>query len=91
MFIKLGCRVFEGGIFCGYFKRDVHHVKRIHSHPACAISLFEQSSSWQHHIPVENPDVIQAEKSAFKNSVSIGIFSICPPGKIDNEFLKNTF
>ncbi len=40
---------------------------------------------------VKHTDIIQAKKTAFKYIVAISIFPVDPPGKIDEQFLKDSF
>ena len=40
---------------------------------------------------VEYSDIIQSQKTSFKNVITVWIFSIDPPGKIDEQFMKYFF
>src|SRR5579863_7752956 len=40
---------------------------------------------------VENPDVVQAEKTALKNVHAVGVFAIHPPCEIEQEFVEDFF
>jgi hypothetical protein len=53
--------------------------------------LFKYSSIRKWCIPVEEPDIIHAKESTFKNIVALLIFSVYPPGKVQEEFGKNGF
>ena len=42
-------------------------------------------------VAVENADVVESEKSAFKNIIAFGVFAVYPPRKIKQKFVKNPF
>ena len=75
----------------GNFQRHIHHIQRIHSHPAGAIGLLQLSAFCKVMAPVEHTNIIKPQKAAFKNIITAPILSIDPPGKIDKQFLKHPF
>ena len=42
-------------------------------------------------VPIEDADVVEAEKTALENIVALGIFTIHPPGESDEQFVENCF
>ena len=52
-------------------------------------SRIDPSGKWC--IPVEQPDIIHSQKSAFKNIISLLVFPVYPPGKIQEQFQENGF
>src|SRR6476620_5347891 len=87
MFIKFGAAIFKGVIENGNFERHIHHVQSIHSHPAGAIRLFQKNATGCA-APVKDPYIIETQKTTFKNIIAIDIFPVCPPRKIQHEFLE---
>jgi len=91
MFKKFGGGIFKSNIMFGNFQRHVHHVQCIHAHPAGAIRLLQLHFARGVVAAVKHADIIQAQKSPFKNIVAVTVFPVYPPGKIDEQFLKNPF
>ncbi len=91
MLEELAGDVFVGAVVAGQFERDRQHIQAVHTHPAGRIRLFDVAAGRQRRAPVENPDVIEAEKPALKDVLALGVFAIHPPGKIQQQFVKNAF
>src|SRR5262249_20445621 len=72
-------------------ERDSKHPQTIGGHPACSIRLIDSSAGGERCASIENTDIIETKKPSLKNIFAIGIFSIDPPGKIQQEFVKNSF
>src|SRR5665647_1071962 len=70
------------------FQCHIHHIKRIHSHPACPVSLFEVMATRHLNTTVKNSNVIEPEKPSLENIIATGILPVDPPGKIDNKLMK---
>src|ERR1700693_2621805 len=83
--------VFVSAIFLGKFEGDGQHVEAIHAHPAGAIGLLEMAAGGERRGAVENPYIVQAQKAALKNIGTVGIFSIHPPGEIQEQLMENFF
>src|SRR4030095_7092948 len=64
-------------------KRDLKHCLREESHPRCAISLLEIAAGRKRRAAIEDTDVVEAEKSTFKNVTPIAVLAIYPPRKIE--------
>src|ERR1700758_4525026 len=86
----------RGGILIGVIvlrelQRKPHQVQAVHGHPACAIGLINITTGGQWSAPVENSDIIQAEKSTLQDVESGDVFSVYPPGKIEKQLMEDTF
>src|SRR5665213_3337041 len=87
MFKKFSGRVFKSIIYHSDLQCHVHHIKRIHSHPACSVSLLQPVVSGHFNTSVKYADIIQSQKSSLKDIVATGIFPVDPPGKIDDKLM----
>src|SRR5438876_4564025 len=83
--------IFVGGIFLREFERDREHVEAIHTHPACAVGLFEMATGWERRGAVEDSDVVETKKAALENVGALRIFAIDPPGEVEKQLVKNLF
>src|SRR5256885_11831544 len=83
--------VLISGIVFRKFERDGQHVQAIHSHPTRAIRLFEMPAGWKRSGTVKDSNIVEPEKSTLKNVCSVWVFSIHPPGEVQEQFVKNFF
>src|SRR5258708_16916695 len=88
---ELAGDIFVCGVFFRQFQRNGQHVQAVHSHPACAVGLLEVTSRRQGRRAVKDTNVIESQESALKNIRSAGILTIDPPGKIQEQLVKNFF
>src|SRR4030095_6090908 len=91
VFKKFSPHVLERLIMNSNFKSYIHHIESISAHPACAVGLLQLHTTLGMKTSVKDSNVIQSQKSAFKNIIAIYVFSIDPPSKIDQQFLKYLF
>ena len=85
---------FTGEIFVrrvsfGEQKCGGEHAFRIGGHPACAIGLAQKISRGQL-FPIEDADVVHAEKSALKYILAGDVFAIDPPGEVQQQLLEDS-
>jgi hypothetical protein len=59
-------------------------------HPCRAVRLPEMSAGWQRGRAVENADIVQPEKAALENVMTIRILAVHPPGEVQQKFLEDT-
>src|SRR5450432_4239998 len=59
--------VLVDGIYLRQLQRDLEQVQRVHRHPARAVGLFERAARGQRLRAIEDPDVVEPEKAAFKH------------------------
>ena len=92
MFKKFSGCIFKRFIMHGNFQCHIHHIQA-HTFPS---SLFHRP------VPVaylqaiailrlNTPILSKPKKSSFENVITIDIFPVDPPGKIDKQFLKYLF
>src|ERR1700730_13358511 len=91
MLKKFAGDVFVSGIFFGKFEGNSKHVEAIHAHPAGAIGLLQVAAGGERRGTVENSDIDEAQKAALKNIGAVGVFSIHPPGEIQQQLMENFF
>ena len=89
MFEEFAGHVFVGPIVSGELQRNRQHVEAVHAHPTGGIRLFNVAAGRQRRAPVEHPDVVEAEKPPLEDVLSIGVFTIHPPGKVQQQLVKD--
>jgi hypothetical protein len=60
-------------------------------HPCRRVRLFQSPSSWQRLTSIEHTNIIQSQESTLENIVPIGILSVDPPSKVQQQLLKDAF
>src|SRR5260370_20953373 len=83
--------IFVSRILFRQLQSDGQHVQPIHTHPAGAVRLLEVASGGKGRGTVKDSDIVEAEKSALKNVCAVGILAVYPPGKIQQQLVKNFF
>lgn len=73
------------------FECNIQHGQAVESHPSCRVSLFQSAASWQGIRAIEEAYIVQAEKAAFKDVFAIEVFSIHPPGEVEQQLLEHPF
>src|SRR6266404_2885152 len=77
-----------GRVLARKFEGNRQHVQAIHSHPARAVGLLHKSSRRKRRRAVENSNVVEAEESALEDVVAFGVFTIDPPGEIQQQLVE---
>ena len=54
-------------------------------------ALFQVPAGWQWGTAVKDTDIVQPQKAAFKYILSVRIYPVYPPGKIEQQFIKCSF
>src|ERR1700722_9144244 len=88
---KFAGDVFVRRIFAGQFHGHGQHIEAEHSHPTGSVRLFDIISRTQRSGAVEDADIVETEKAAFKYVLAFGIFAIHPPGKIQQKLKEHAF
>src|SRR6266436_8875411 len=83
--------VFISRILFRQLQRDGQHVQAIHTHPTGAVRLFEVASRGEWRGAVKDSDIVEAEKSTLKNVCAVRVLAVHPPGKIQEQLVKNFF
>ena len=86
---KLGRDIFVDRIFARQFQGHAHEVERKHSHPTCAVALFETAAIGKLGVAIEDPYVIEPEETALENVVPLRVFAVHPPGEGDQHFMED--
>src|SRR5205823_11723150 len=66
-------------------------VQAKHAHPTCSITLLNISSRRQRCAAVKDTNIIKAEKASLKDIFTLGVLTVDPPGKVKQQFMKDTF
>ena len=64
------------------FCADLDHILAEQRHPGGTVGLFKVSAGRQRRRSIEDPDIIQPQKSPFEGVVSGPIFAVHPPDEI---------
>ena len=91
MLEKLAGDIFISGIFLRELKSNRQHVQAVHAHPTGAVRLFEVTSGGKRCRTVKDADVIESQKAALKNIRAVGILTVHPPSKIQEQLVKHFF
>src|SRR5215831_112405 len=91
MLEEFGRDVFVNVVFARQLDGDTHQIEREHSHPACAVTLFETCPIGKPRAPIENANVIQAKETALKNVVALRVLPVHPPGESEKHLVENRF
>src|SRR5437867_6222122 len=83
--------IFVNVIFARELDRDSHQIQTKHSHPAGAVALLEMGAVGKLRVAIEHANVVETEKAALKNILSLGVFAVHPPGERDQHFVENRF
>src|SRR5689334_12945014 len=75
----------------GDFHGNLHHIEGIGADPARTIGLLQLHFSGEMKAAVEYTYIIQSKEASFKDVVSVYVFTVDPPGKIDQQFMKYFF
>ncbi len=89
MFEEFAGHVFIGPIVPRKLQRNRQHVEAIHAHPAGGVRLFDVAAGRQGCAPVEHPDIVEPEEASLEDVLSIGVFAIDPPGKVQEELVED--
>ena len=89
MLEELRGHVFVGGIgFAGKFQGHGEHGRAIERHPGCAVGLLEHPAGRQRFGAVEDPDVVQTEKSAGERCLPWASLRLTHQVKLISSFWK---
>src|SRR6266446_9817639 len=91
MLEKLRGDVFVDMILEGELQRDAHQVEGVHRHPGGAVGLVDITAGRQRGAAVEKADIVEAEKPALKDVVSLDVLAVHPPGEIEHQLVEDTF
>src|SRR5260370_14198071 len=91
MLEELAGDVFVSRILFRQLQSDGQHVQAIHTHPTGSVRLFEVASGGKWRGAVKDSDIVEAEKSALKNVCAVRVLAVYPPGKIQQQLVKNFF
>ena len=83
--------VFVSGVVGDKLYRELHHVLAEQGHPGRAVRLLQVAAGGQRGAPVENADVVEAEKSPLEHVFAEPVLPVHPPGKVQQELVKCRF
>ena len=72
----------------GDFDREFQHVLAEQGHPGCAVRLLQVAAGGQRRAPVEDADVVEAEKAALEHVLAEAVLAVHPPGEVQHQFVE---
>ena len=75
-------------VFPRQLQRDPHQVEAEHSHPTGGIRLLENGAAGERLAPVDDGDVIEAEKSPLEDVVALAVDLVDPTGEVDEQLVE---
>src|SRR5262249_35250964 len=76
-------------VLAGQLQRNAEHVQAVHRHPAGPVGLLEVSARGQRRAPVENTNVVKAEKPALEDVSTLRVLAIDPPGEVEHQLVED--
>src|SRR6185312_7810951 len=89
MLEELYREVFVARLMVGKPQGHLQHVETELGHPGGAIRLLQYIAVGEHLRAVERADVVEPEKATLEHVIATCVFSIYPPGEVDQELLKS--
>ena len=89
VFEELGGDVLVGRVLAGQLQGHGEHGGAEKGHPGRAVGLLQMPAGGQRFGPIEHPDIVQAEKTAGKHMVAVGVFPVHPPGEVEQQLLEH--
>ena len=68
---------------------ELEHVQAEHGHPCSPVGLLQVTGDRQGCRAVDRPDVVQAQKAALEDVVSLHVLAVNPPGEIQQELVED--
>src|SRR5688572_17766195 len=84
MLKKLQGHVFIDRVVHRQFQRNIQHVLTEQRHPSRAVGLFQIAACRQCGTPIEDPDIVETEKSSLEYVPSTWVLAIDPPGEVQD-------
>src|SRR5215467_10892120 len=76
------------GVVLGQNERNIQHAQAVKRHPSSAVGLIQESPGWERCTSIEDPNVVEPQKSAGEHIAPLGIFSVYPPVKVQHQSLE---
>ena len=86
---ELGGHILVGRLGAGQLQGDGQHVQAVHGHPGGAVGLLDVAAGGQGRAAIKDADVVQPQKAALKDVVAVGILAVDPPGKVEQQLVKD--
>jgi len=90
MLSKLQGHVFVKAVVGRQLDGNLQHVLGEHGDPRGAVRLFKTATGRQGCAAVEDADVVQPEKPAFKQILAKPVFAVHPPTEIQSQLRKRS-
>ena len=85
---ELDRQVLIGGTVLRQLHGDLEHILAEERHPGSAVGLLQIAAGWQRRAAVEDPDVVQPQEAALKDVVAGAVFTVHPPGEVEQQLLE---
>eukprot|EP00659_Diplonema_papillatum_P003495 gene3494-biopygen3434 len=76
-------------IALGQLQTDTHQVQRVRRNPRCAVRLVQLITRRQISRAIEQRNVVQPKKSALEQVAALGVLTVNPPGKIQQQLVED--
>src|SRR5438105_2802289 len=78
-------------VLFGQFNRHAHEVQTEHAHPAGRVRLLQYDAALKLFAAINHRDVVESEKAALENVISLTIDFVHPPREVDEQLVKTFF
>src|SRR5215471_6845148 len=78
------------GFVARQLEGNTQHVEAIHGHPTGAVRLLDVTAAGKFGTAIKDADVVEPEKSSLKDVLTFRVFAIDPPGKVQQQLVKDT-
>ena len=68
---------------------DLEQVQTVHSHPARAVGLLDESADRELRAAIEDADVVETEEASLKDVVPREVLAVDPPGEVQQELVED--
>src|SRR5690348_5885480 len=89
MLEELYCEPFVDLVGFSQFESDPHQVQTEESHPAGGIGLLKDRAARELVTAIDHCDVVKTEEAALEDVVPFSINFVDPPGKVDQQLVKD--
>src|SRR5262249_46278192 len=91
MLEKFTGNIFVGMIVTRQFKRNSEHIETVHAHPTRAVRLLDVAPGRQRCGAIKDANIVQTQDAAFEDMVALGVFTVDPPVKIEQQLVEDAF
>ena len=91
MLEEFGGDILINRVFFRQFQRNFKHRQTERAHPGGAVGLVDVAAGGQGRAAIKNTDVVQPQKAALKDVVTVDVFAVDPPGEVEQQLVEHAF